>query len=399
MIRGHVIRLDPTAKQEEFFWQCAGVARAAYNWGVENWRTQYAAGGRPNECALRRELNAIKREKFPWMLVVPKRVAQQALMDLGTAYQNFFNSLSGKRKGAKVAPPDFKSKHHCRASARLDNGPGTFSFEDGVVRLPKVGDVRLFESLRFDGRPMSTRLSHVGGRWWLSVQVELPDPPETPVTGPSVGIDLGLKTALVLSDGTTFESPRPLKAALERLKRLGRYVSRKVKDSKNRQKAVRRLSRQHWKVAQIRKDWQHKTTTAIAKRYGVVGLEDLNVKGMMKLHGLARAISDVGFFEIRRQLTYKAQRVVVIDRWLPTSKTCSNCGCKKDILSLSERVFRCTDCGFEIDRDLNAAINIHTASCAVINACGDGSSGPGRKTRVKLPSSKQELDRDRKVTN
>ena len=320
-------------------------------------------------------------------------------MDLGTAYQNFFNSLSGKRKGAKVAPPDFKSKHHCRASARLDNGPGTFSFEDGVVRLPKVGDVRLFESLRFDGRPMSTRLSHVGGRWWLSVQVELPDPPETPVTGPSVGIDLGLKTALVLSDGTTFESPRPLKAALERLKRLGRYVSRKVKDSKNRQKAVRRLSRQHWKVAQIRKDWQHKTTTAIAKRYGVVGLEDLNVKGMMKLHGLARAISDVGFFEIRRQLTYKAQRVVVIDRWLPTSKTCSNCGCKKDILSLSERVFRCTDCGFEIDRDLNAAINIHTASCAVINACGDGSSGPGRKTRVKLPSSKQELDRDRKVTN
>lgn len=398
MIRGHVIRLDPTAKQEEFFWRCIGVARKAYNWGVENWRKQYAAGGKPNEGALRRELNDIKREQFPWMLNVPKGVAQHALTDLGAAYRNFFNSLSGKRKGAKVGVPDFKSKRICKASARLDNGPGTFRFDGCSVRLPKIGFIRTFEPLRFDGRPLSAVLSNTGGRWWLSVQVELPDLPETTVTGPSVGIDLGLKTALVLSDGTTFESPRPLKAALERLKRLGRYVSRKVKESKNRQKAVGRLARQHWKVAQIRRDWQHKTTTAIAKRYGVVGIEDLNVKGMMKLHSLARAISDVGFYEIRRQLTYKAQRVVVIDRWLPTSKTCSNCGCKKETLSLSERVFRCTDCGFEIDRDLNAARNIHTASCAVINACGDGSAGPGRKTKVKLPSSKQELDRDRKVT-
>lgn len=390
VIRAHIIKLAPTRKQEAFFRQCVGAARFAFNWALCHWRAQFAAGYKPNDGSLRKSLNTIKREEFPWMLDVPKRVVQQAIINLGTAYQNFFDSCSGKRKGPKMSPPDFKSKHKSKQSARLDNGPGTFSFAGKAVKLPNIGWVDTHEELRFDGKPLSAVLSFVGQRWWLSVQVELPDPPTDIVSKPAVGIDLGLKTALVLSDGTTFQSPKPLKSALERLKRLSRFVSRKVKGSSNRKKAVARLSRQHWRIAQIRKDWQHKTTTAIAKQYGSVGLEDLNVKGMMANRHLSRALNDVGFSEIRRQLEYKAQSVFVVDRWFPSSKTCSSCGHKKDSLPLAERVFSCTACGFTLDRDLNAAKNIHTASCAGINACGDGSSGPGRKTGTKLPSVKQE---------
>lgn len=389
MIRSHVIKLDPTHEQEVFFRQCVGTSRFAYNWALKRWREQFEGGGKPNEGQLRKDLNAIKEQEFPWMLDVPKAVIQQAIKNLGTAYQNFFDSLKGKRKGPKMAAPDFKSRHKSKQSARLDNGPGTFSFDGKNVKLPKIGVVKTHESLRFDGKPLSALVSFVGGRWWLSVQVEMPDQPKVEPNKLAVGIDLGIKAALVLSDGTTFDSPKPLKSALERIKRLGHLVSRKVKGSNNRKKSAARLGRQHWKVAQIRKDWQHKTTTAIAKQYRLVGLEDLNVKGMMANHCLARAIGDIGFSEIRRQLEYKAEKVVVIDRWLPTSKTCSNCGHKKDVLALSERVFHCDRCGFEIDRDLNAAINIRTASCAGNNACGDGSADV-EMVNVKLLSLKQE---------
>jgi len=399
VIRSQVIKLDPTCRQEEFFRQCVGTSRFAFNWALKAWRDKYAAGQKVSEGDLRKELNAVKGEQFPWMSNTPKSVVQQAIKNLGTAYQNFFDSVTGKRKGPKMAPPDFKSRHKSKRSARLDNGPGTFSFDNKTVRLPKIGTVKTHEALRFDGRPLSAIVSFVGGRWWLSVQVELPDPVVVPSDKPAVGIDLGLKTALVLSDGRTFEAPKPLKAALERLKRLGRSVSRKVKGSNNRKKAAARLGRHHWKVAQIRKDWQHKTTTTIAKSYGLVGLEDLNVKGMMANHCRARAISDIGFAEIRRQLEYKAEKVVAINMWLPSSKTCSNCGCKKDVLALSERIYHCDHCGFEIDRDLNAAINIRTASCAGNNACGiEGSGGP-RKRSTKPSMLKQELDRTQMSTN
>lgn len=394
MIRSQVIKLDPTHKQEEFFRQCVGAARFAFNWGLQSWNDRYVSGRKVTRNELGKELNAVKREQFPWMLDVPKSVVQQGLKNLEAAYQNFFSSCKGKRCGPRMAPPAFKSKHRSKQSARLDNGPGTFVLNGCSVKLPKIGWVKTHEALRFEGRPLSAVVSFVGDRWWLSVQVELPDiEPTTQVARPSVGIDLGLKAALVLSDGRTFESPKPLKSALDRLKRLGRRVSRKVKGSSNRAKAVRTLCRQHWRVAQIRKDWQHKTTTTIAKSYGAVSLEDLNVRGMLSNHRLARAISDIGFSEIRRQLEYKCEKVIIVDRWFPSSRLCSRCGNKKETLSLSERTFCCEKCGFEIDRDLNAALNIHTASCAGINACGVEGSGLGVTTETKPATTKQELDR------
>ena len=396
MIRSQVIKLDPTCKQEEFFRQCVGTARFAFNWGLSQWREQYAAGEKPNEGKLRKALNAIKEEQFPWMLNTPKTVVQQAIKNLGTAYENFFSSCKGKRAGAKMSPPDFKSKHKSKQSARLDNGPGTFSFDGKTVKLPKIGVVKTHEALRFEGKPMSAVVSFVGGRWWLSVQVELPDV-QPVTTNPSVGIDLGLNTALALSTGEQIFAPKPLKAALERLKWLGRLVSRKVKGSNNRKKAVQKLARLHWRVGQIRKDWQHKTTTnVIAKRFSLVCVEDLNVKGMMANHKLARAISDIGWSEIGRQLKYKCAAVQEVGRFYPSSKLCNDCGAKADHMPLNVRSWTCK-CGKVHDRDENASCNIRceglrlfTASYAGNNACGDGSSGPGRKTLTKLPSLKQE---------
>lgn len=404
MIRSQIIKLDPTIAQEKFFRQCVGTARFAFNWALGKWREQYAVGGKPSEGLLRKNLNAIKRQEFPWMLDVPKTVVQQSIKNLGTAYQNFFNSVKGRRKGTRVAAPDFKSRHKSKQSARLDDGPGTFGFDGKHVKLPKIGIIRTYEELRFDGRPLSAVVSFVGGRWWLSVQVELPDTHPVTTSTP-VGIDLGLTTALTLSTGEKFDSPKPLGHALERIKHLGRLVSRKVKGSQNRKKAGQKLARAHWRVAQIRKDWQHKTTTAIAKRFSLVCVEDLNIKGMMANHTLARAISDVGWSEIGRQLKYKCAVVQTVGRFYPSSKLCSVCGAKVNKLTLNIRTWACENCAVVHDRDINAACNIlteglrlHTASCAGINACGDESAGPGRKIRTKLPSSKQELDRSLRVT-
>ena len=404
MIRSHKIKLDPNATQEEFFRKCVGTARFAFNWALSKWREQYAAKEKPSEGNLRKVLNAVKEFDFPWMAETPKSVVQQAIKNLGTAYKNFFDSCKGKRVGPKMSPPDFKCKYKSRQSARLDNGPGTFSFADKRVRLPKIGWVKTFEPLRFDGKPLSATLRCEAGRWFLAVQVELPDPVPSKQVKPSVGIDLGLTSALTLSTGEKLLAPKPLALALERLKRLGRYLSRKVKGSNNRKKAARLLGRQHWRIAQIRKDWQHKTTTATAKRFGLVCIEDLNVKGMLANRHLARAISDVGWAEIGRQLQYKCEKVQEVGRFYPSSKTCSGCGTVNADVVLGMDNWTCRNCGEVHDRDDNASLNIkqegirlHTASYAGNNACGDGSSGLNRKTQTKLPSMKQELHRIQKI--
>ena len=399
MIRSHVIQLEPTQLQEEFFCRCVGTARFAYNWALRRWRERFDAGEKPNEADLRKELNAIKGTEFPWMYDVPKSVIQQAINNLGTAYQNFFDSVKGRRKGPKMLRPDFKSRHRSKVSARLEDGPGKFRFDGKQVKLPKIGWIKMREELRFKGRPISTRLSFQGQRWWLSVAVEIPDIEKTPNPESCVGIDLGLTSAITLSTGEKFEAPRPLRSAITRLKRLGHRLSRKVKGSQNRKKAANKLSRLHWKVAQTRKGWQHEITTAITKRFSVICVEDLNISGMLKNHCLARAISDVGWGEIVRQLGYKADAIQEVDRFFPSSKTCSGCGFLMGSMPLSVRSWTCPKCGRVHDRDENAAENIRSQGLNLFNTArvrestpGEtGSSGIRRRTNTKLPSMNQEL--------
>lgn len=387
-IRAHVIRLDPTSAQEEFFRKCVGTARFAYNHALAQWIEQYKAGMKPNEAILRKELNAIKHESYPWMAEVPKAVPQQAIKNLGGAFSRFFTKQNKY--------PKFKSKHTARQSARLDNGPGTFSFEGCSVKLPKTGRIKTFEAFRWpDSRPISTVLRCEAGRWFLSVTTEIEKPARCENQA-SVGIDLGLTSTITLSTGEKFHAPKPLKASIKKLQRAQRRLSKKKKGSQNRKKQLKKVARLHWHIAQIRKDWAHKVTTEIATRFGLVCMEDLNIKGMVKNHHLAQAISDVGWHELVRQLSYKT-KVVQIGRFYPSSKLVACCGVKLESLSLSVREVKCPLCGMVADRDVNAAINIHcegqrinTASCAGINACGEVGSGPVRKYRLKPTSMKQE---------
>lgn len=387
----HRIELKPNAVQEALFRQCVGAARFSYNWALAEWQRQFEAGEKPNEAALRRQFNAIKPMEFPWILDLPKSVPQQAIKNVGRAYQRFFQKQSQF--------PRFK-KRGVHDSARLDNGPGTFQCEGSRIRLPKIGWVRMRETLRFDGKPLSATLSREADRWFISIPVEIDRPEPVCESQATVGIDLGVSTAVTLSTGEKIDSPKPLKKHLRRMKRLSRAHSRKQKGSNNRRKSALKLAKLHARITHVRQDFLHKTTTDLTQRFAVIGIEDLNVRGMMANDKLSRAISDIGFYEFRRQLEYKAAwsggTVVVVNRWFPSSKTCSCCGVKAEVMPLSIREWTCAHCGAEHDRDVNAALNIQRESLATVSwtgshACGEEGAGRSRKTPAKPASLKQEI--------
>ena len=214
-----------------------------------------------------------------------------------------------------------------------------------------------------------------------------------------VGVDLGINTLAVLSDGAAIRGPKAHTALRQRLRRTSRAFSRKQRGSRNAAKAKRRLARLHARIAHVRKDATHKATTHLVKTYRRIGIEDLNVRGMAGNRHLARSIMDGGLQEFRRQLEYKARFygaiIVVADKWFPSSKTCSCCGSVKAELALSQRRFRCFECSFESDRDWNAARNLERlAASSAVSACGEERSGAVRKTRVKRVSAKQEPNGD-----
>jgi putative transposase len=257
------------------------------------------------------------------------------------------------------------------------------------IRLPRVGWVKMREGLRFEGKILSAVVLRTAHRWFVSIQVEIPDQLTTGENQVVVGVDLGIKHLATLSTGEKFEAPKPLAHAMERLQRLSRQFSRKKKGSKNRGKARERLARLHYRVFCVRNDALHKLTTTLVQRFGTVVIEDLNVRGMVKNRCLSRAISDVGFGEFRRQLTYKAAsagtRVVIANRWYPSSKACSACGFVIDILPLSIREWICPACGCVHDRDVNAAINLKQLGVASpevtpVDEEGSGANAYSRET-------------------
>ena len=392
MIIAHKIALDPNNKQATYFAKAAGTARFAYNWALAEWQRQYAAWGqdnslpKPSQAALRRQLNALKREQFPWMLAVTKNAPQMAIIQLGQAFQNFF---SGRAKY-----PKFRKKGvHDRFTLTNDQ----FSVEGSHMRIPNLGWVRMRESLRFTGKIMSATVSRVADRWFVSITVETDDPPKRYAENQGVvGVDVGVSALATLSTGETITGPKPHKALLNRLRRLSRSLSRKQRGSRNRAKSKARLARLHARIANIRADALHKLTSDLSRRFHTIGIEDLNVRGMMANRHLARSIADMSFFEFRRQLEYKAERrgglVVVADRRFPSSKTCSACRSVQKEMPLSVRQWICPDCGVHHDRDLNAARNLATyAVSSTVSACGEEGSGSSRKTGVKPASVKQEI--------
>ena len=392
MLIAHKIALDPTNMQATYFARACGTARVAYNWALAEWQRQYAARKAeptlpaPSDVSLRRDLNAIKREQFPWMFDVTKCAAQEAIIDLGSAFRAFF-----EKRGRY---PRFKKKgvHDSFCAA---NETGTFRCEGERIKLPVIGWIRMRETVRFSGKLKRVTVSREASRWFASIMVETDD--IKPIVQPldCIGVDLGIITLAALSNGTEIPGPKPHKALLKRLRRANKALARKRRGSRNSAKAKRRLGRLHARIGHIRKDALHKATTMLTKTYHRIGIEDLNVRGMSRNRCLARAILDGGFFEFRRQLEYKARfygaTVVVVDRWFPSSKTCSCCGSVKAELALSQRLFQCDDCGFVAGRDHTAACNLERlAASSAVSACGETRSGAERKPRVKRASKKQE---------
>ncbi|WP_300049563.1 RNA-guided endonuclease TnpB family protein [Malikia sp.] len=290
-----------------------------------------------------------------------------------------------------------------------------FSLDGSRTRIPNLGWVRMRESLRFAGKILSATVSRVADRWLVSITVDTQDDSHLPqaenepqdenqVKGESrrsqnqgaVGVDLGISALATLSTGEVIPGPKPHKALLGHLQRLSRGLSRKQKGSANRKKAKARLAKLHARITNIRSDALHQLTTDLTRRFHTIGIEDLNVRGMIKNRRLARSVADMGFFEFRRQLTYKSAmrggQVIVADRWYPSSKTCSGCGHKLDELPLSVRDWTCPACGAVHDRDVNAAINLRNlAVSSTVTACREEGAGLGRKTKAKPASAKQEV--------
>ncbi|MEN9502147.1 MAG: hypothetical protein RI964_1432 [Pseudomonadota bacterium] len=398
MIISHKIRLNPNNKQATYFAKAAGTARFAYNWALAEWQTQYAAWKednnlpKPSQFSLRKQLNAIKREQFPWMLDVTKNAPQMAIIQLGIAFKNFF---AGRAKY-----PKFKKKGKSSDSFTLTNDQ--FAIDACRIRIPNLGLVRMRETLRFSGKILSATISRTADQWFVSITVDTQDHNHLPPAENqgTVGVDLGVSALATLSTGETVAGAKPHKALISRLQRLSRSLSRKVKGSANRHKVKQKLAKLHARIANIRKDSLHKLTTDLTRRFHTLGIEDLNVSGMVKNHHLSRAISDMGFFEFRRQLEYKAAMrggiVVIADRFFASSKTCSaaDCGHKVDKLPLSVREWTCPVCGAIHDRDVNAAKNLEEyAVSSTVSACGGEGSGLGRKPKTKPAPVKQEFNR------
>ena len=360
-IRAYKTELDPNNKQRTWLGRCCGAARFVYNWGLAEWQEQYELGGYPSQYALCRYFNSIKTERCPWIRELPYAVTEAALANLGTAFKHFFRRV---KAGQTPGYPKFKKRGRSSSFQLCST-----RVERDRVRLTGLGWVRLKErgyipttdsGVKFGGY---ATISERAGRWYISVLTMDDTPVERNDSTLVIGIDFGLKTLAVCSDGTTYENPRPLREAQRQLKRVQRELTRRKKGGKNWQKTKLRLQRQYAKVTNIRTHTLHHISRDVVnKNPGVIVIEDLNVAGMVKNHKLAQAIMDVSFAELRRQIEYKAKwagiDVVVVSQWFPSSKACSGCGCVKDDLTLGDRVYHCDDCGLEIDRDLNAALNL-----------------------------------------
>ena len=392
MLIAHRIALDLNNVQATYMARASGTARFAYNWALAEWKRQYQAWKldnsqpQPRQAALRRQLNSIKREQFPWMLEVTKCAPQMAIIHLGDACKNFFAGRSKYRQFRKKGVDD-----------RFTLTNDQFSIDGSRIRIPNLGWVRMREALRFVGKIMSATISGVADRWFVSITVDTKDNSHLPKAENQgvVGVDLGVSALATLSTGEVIAGPKPYKALLDRLRRLSRSLSRKQKGSSNRKKVKAKLAKLQARIAAIRSDALHKLTSDLTRRFHTIGIEDLNVRGMLKNRHLARSIADMGFFELRRQLEYKTAmrggQVVVADRFYPSSKTCSECGHKLEELPLAVREWTCPVCGSIHDRDVNAAINLkNMAVSSTVSACGEDGSGRRRKTAVKLASVKQE---------
>lgn len=420
MIRAYLFALDPTEAQVEAMRSHCGAARVAYNWCLARVRANWAQRAAEESYGilehertpwintsgygLRKAWNAAKHEVAPWWQENSKEAYATGCANLATAL--------GNRKAGCARMPRFKSKRRARLSCRFTTGSFGLVHDRRHVRLPVIGVVHTCESTRKLSRKLDARtarirsatLSHQRGRWHVSFSVEVPDVGQAPRTGGRVaGVDLGISHLATLSTGETVPNGRRLDTELRRLRRTQRVCARRrgpdrrtrAEPSNRWRKARARADRIHTRVANLRRNDTHQLTSRLVRDHDVVVIEDLHVAGMLRNRRLARHIAGAGWAEIRRQLSYKADRtgvrLVVADRWFASSKTCSECGTAKAKLALSERTFVCMSCGVMLDRDHNAALNLAALAADTAESLREQPDGTGVRrdrlagTAVRLP--------------
>ena len=371
----HKIELMPNNKAQTHFRKAFGCARLAYNWGKDRWEYYYKQGIEKSYLDLKKEFNAIKKTQFPFVYEVSKYATQQPFINLNRAFQKFFSDL----EQGKVSYPKFKKKKPNSGSYYI--GGDLVAIQNGkYLKVPNLGLVKMREKLRFEGKITSVTISQRGDKFFASFNMQISREeyikthPKAQKNQLGLGIDLGLKSFLSLSNGLEVKAPKPLDRLERLLIRRSRQLSKKqhaktkqealqgVKRSKNYQKASIKLNKLHRRIANIRGDFLHKTTSCLVKNVQYFSIEDLNVQGMMRNHRLAKSLADVSFYEFKRQLTYKAEyngrEIHQVDRFYPSSKLCSNCGALKTDLTLKDRVYCCDKCGTHLDRDYNASLNL-----------------------------------------
>ena len=361
--KAHKIHLRPTQKQEVLFRKACGVQRFAYNWALNRWKELYDEDKKNNikpknyQNIIQKELDATKRDKWPWMMETSKGVPQGGIQNLNKAFTNFFKK--------QCDFPKFKKKW-CRDSFRADGNKTpelSIKFSNKYIKFPRIGWVRGSEKLKFDGKMQRVTIVREANDWFavfvVDDVVDRTIVRENPAT---VGIDLGLTSFATLSSGEKFEAPKPLKKLEKKLARNQRILSRRVNGSNRKYKARMRVAKIHQRIKNVRHDFLHRLSINLVRKYSVIGIEDLNVKGMVKNRRLSKAISDVGWGEFRRQLEYKAgwygSQIIKVNRFYPSSKTCSKCEHVIERLELKQREWKCPSCDEEHDRDINVAKNL-----------------------------------------
>ena len=362
-MKAYKFRLYPSAEQERKLNNQIELCRHLYNGLLEQRITAHKMGKKIGYVKQANELPELRREMEDYR-EIHSQVLQDVAKRVDRAYQNFYRRVKEKKTGKmqKAGFPRFKSMTRYRSLTYTQSGFKIM--ENGHLKLSKIGELRMFMHREIEGEIKTFNISHDStGKWYASFSVmtgKVANVSEE--TGKSVGIDAGLLHLTTMSDGTVLEPPHFLMKSEKRIRKAQRNLSRRKEGSSNRKKARIILSKQHKKVKNQRDDFAHKLSNRLVQNNDLIVFEDLNIRGMVKNHHLAKSIADASWNTLVQYTTYKAEsagrKVVLVDPRY-TSRTCSRCGYRKESLELSERIFHCESCGLDIDRDLNAAINIH----------------------------------------